>query len=156
MNEPVSIYGNRKLLTAAAVALGVIAAVVVVRTIAAGSIGMTIFLTALFGLPLAYYVARLFRRGPAVVIGPDGLSGTRVGRTIPWASISNIHATRQRGAYGVYHDVIVSVRGAETVEFSIDLLTMRWSDVVALLQERFGRRVETRRQTMLSVLRAWA
>jgi hypothetical protein len=161
MNQPVNIYGNRKLQAAAALALAAVTCLVVARAIAAGSVGMTIFLTLVFALPLAYYVARLLRRRPAVVIGPEGIGGTRVGRTISWESISGIHATRQRGAYGVYHEVVVQVRseGArqlETIEFSIDLLAMRWSEIVTLLQERFGRRIETRRQTLLTVLRAWA
>jgi hypothetical protein len=169
MNKPLSIYGNRRLLASAAIFLGLITVLVVWRAFAAGSVGMAIFLAVLFGLPLACYVAALLRRGPAVVIGPAGLSGSRVGRTIRWASISDIHATRHRGAFGVYHDVVVRVKRAdpsrrddrraplassaptETVEFSIDLLTMRSSDIVALLQERIGRTVETKRQTLVSV-----
>jgi hypothetical protein len=160
MNESISIYGNRKLLASGVTFLGVMTVLVVSRAItASSSVGMTIFLAVLFGVPLAFCVAALLRRGPAVVIGPAGLSGSRVGRTIRWASISDIQATRHRGAFGVYHDVVLRVKRADassaaTVEFSIDLLTMRSSDVVALLQERMGHVVETKPQTLRSALRA--
>jgi hypothetical protein len=167
MNEPLSIYGNRKLLASAAIFLGLMTVLVLWRAFAAGSVGMAIFLTVLFSLPLACYLAALFRRRPAVVIGPAGLGGSRVGCTIGWASIGDIHARRQWGPFGVYHDVVVRVNRAdpsrpehgrapfassaptETVEFSIDLLTVRPSDIVALLQERIGRTVEMKRQTLI-------
>jgi len=172
VGEPVRININRKLFGAATVFLGVIGGGAISREISAGSVGVAIIIAIVFGGSFAYYARGFIRPDPAIVINAEGLGGLRVGRTIPWGSISDIYATKRQGTFGVIHQLVLTVRrddpppmedslglltsrvSTETVEFSIDQLVMPWNEIVELMQDRLGRDVPTKRETFLSAIRA--
>ncbi|HST56707.1 MAG TPA: hypothetical protein VLJ42_12545 [Solirubrobacteraceae bacterium] len=170
MNETVGIHINRKLFGLAALGFGVVGVGIVSREISAGSVGVAAIIVTLFGGFFAYYVRGFMRRGPVLVIDADGLSGSRVGCAIRWTSAGDIHLKERQGSFGIYHHLIVTVRREdqpqvedavglltsripiETVEFSIDQLSMPWSEIVTLVQERLGRNVSKKRETWLSAI----
>jgi hypothetical protein len=168
----VRIQLNRKLFAAAALFLGAITAVGLSRAVAAGDIVAALITLVALGGPCAIYVRGLFRRGPAIIIDSNGLAGFRTPRAIHWGDVSDIHLSQRQGLFGVYHRLVLTVRQEdgppvedshgllssrvpiETVDFSIDQLAMPWSEIVALVQERVGRNVSTKRETWISAVRA--
>lgn len=168
---PLYIGINRKLFVTAAVLLIVVGAGAISREITKGSVGVAIVIVIVFSGPCFYYVRGLVRRGSAIVIGPEELGGFRVGRTIPWESVSDIYVTQRQGIFGVHHRLVVTVRRddlppvndslglltqrvtTETIEFSIDQLAVPWNKIVDLLQGRLGRGVSTKKETFLSAVR---
>jgi hypothetical protein len=167
----VSIRVNRKLFALAVIFLSVIVAVGLSRAASSGNVVAALIVLVVIGGPCLLYVRGLFRRGPAIIISSEGLGGFRVGRIVPWASVSDIHVAQQQSIFGVTHQLVLTVRRddrapikdslglltsripTETVEFSIDQLAMPWSEIVALVQDRLGRDISTKRQTLISAVR---
>lgn len=151
---------------------GVIGGGAISREISTGSVGVAIIITVVFGGSFAYYAWGLVRRGPAIVVSAEGLGGFRVGRTVPWGNISDIYTTKRQGAFGVVHQLVLTVRRddgppvqdslglltsrvpTEIIEFSINQLAMPWNEIVELVQDRLGRSIPTRRETLISAIRA--
>lgn len=163
---------NRKLFTAAAFFLGILTVAGMSRAVSAGNVVAAAITLVAVGGPCAIYVRGLLRRGPAIIIDSDGLAGFRVPRTIYWADVSDIHLSQRQSAFVAYHRLVVTLRGedqppiedshglltsrvpTETIDFSIDLLAIPWTEAVALVQERFGRNISTKRETLISAVRA--
>ncbi len=164
MNEAVRIHVNRKLFGLAAVGFGVVGIGTLSREISAGSFGVAAIILILFGGGFAYYARGFVRRGPVIVIDPDGLSGVRIGQMIRWTSIGDVHVTKRQGVFGEYHHLVITVRRedrpstedsrglwtsrvpTETVDFSIDLLAMPWGEVVAAVEGHLEKDIATRKQ----------
>jgi hypothetical protein len=170
--EAVRIQLNRKLYAPAACFLGILMVAGLSRAVAAGNVVAALLIVVALGGPCAIYVRGLLRRGTALIIDSDGLAGFRTPRAIRWSDVSDIHVSQQQSPFGVYHRLVLIVRREdgppledsrgllssrvpiETVDFSIDQLTMPWSEIVALVQERLGRSVSTKAETWLSTVRA--
>jgi hypothetical protein len=171
-SDNVSIRLNRKLFTLAAIFFGFVMAIALSRSVASGNVLAALIALVVIGAPCVYAVYGALRRGYALVIDSGGLSGFRAGRAIKWTDVSDVHISQRQSAFGVYHNLVLTVRRegqppvedplglltsrvqTETVEFSIDQLAMPWSEIVALVQERLGRNVSTKRETWLSAIRA--
>jgi hypothetical protein len=169
---PISIRLNRKLFALAAAGFGVVTAIGLSRALTSGNVVGALIALIVLGGPCLLYVRGLFRRGSAIIVGCDALAGFRVGRTIQWADVSDVHVSQRQGAFGVHHNLVLIVRRegqppvedsiglltsrvqTETVEFSIDQLAIPSSEIVALVQERLGRNVATKRETWISAVRA--
>jgi hypothetical protein len=163
---------DRKLFALAAFFLGIIMVAGLSRAVSAGNVVAALLIVIVLGGPCAVYVRGLLRRGAALIIDSNGLAGFRTPRAIHWGDVSDIHLSQRQGLFGMYHRLVLTVRQEdrppvedshgllssrvpiETVDFSIDQLTMPWSEIVALVQEQLGRNVSTKRETWLSAVRA--
>jgi hypothetical protein len=172
MSGPVNISFNRRLSFAAAMLAGVLAVVGIDRGIHSGSVFLVIMGVVIAGLPCFFYTRLTFRRRPYIVIDDKALVVDRRGVGFPWRRTvvqwSNVFEAvlRQRqGAFGMSHDLVLVVRRedkpqegstgrlqtsrvpVETIDLSLDLLTIPWGEIIALVQERLGKDVLTTHET---------
>jgi hypothetical protein len=174
MHEPVKIGFNRRLTIPATALFAVLAVVGIERGIAAHSVFALIMGIVIAGLPCLYYARLALRRGPYIVVSDTGIVVDRRGvghpwrRTIVhWSSVFEAEMQQRQGAFGVSHDLVLIVRRedkpceedasglrasrvpVETVGLSIDMLTMPWGDIVALIQQRLGKPIAVKQEAGL-------
>lgn len=167
----VSIGVNRKLFALAAIFFALVTAVGLSRAASSGNLVAALIIIGVIGIPCVLYTRGLWRRGPAISIGSEALGGFRVNRSIPWASIGDIYVSEQQSLFGMSHELVLRVRGdeharvqdsselltsrvpTETVAFSIDQLAVPWNEIVILMEHRLGRRVATKRDTVITAAR---
>lgn len=117
------------------------------------------------GVPLIFYLAHAFRRRPVLVIEDDTFTDGRSGEIVPWDSIFEAHLRQRQGVFGVYHHLIFTIRRespsrdleqltssrmpVHTLRLPIDQLSMGWSDIVTLVQERLGKPIAVKHEAGL-------
>jgi hypothetical protein len=90
----------------------------------------------------------------------DGKSGD----VVPWDSVFEVHLRQRQGVFGVYHHLVFTIRRekpstevdsealstsrvpVQTLRVPIDQLSMGWSDIVTLVQERLGKPIAVRHE----------
>jgi hypothetical protein len=90
----------------------------------------------------------------------DGKSG----EVVPWDSVFEVHLRQRQGVFGVYHHLVFTIRREtstevdseelitsrvpiQTLRMPIDQLSMGWSDIVSLVQERLGKPIAVHHET---------
>jgi hypothetical protein len=156
---------NRRLAIAATLFIGVILFAGISRAVATDNIEATVLVAVFIGLPFAYYMRRAFQRRPVLVLGDRALTIGRSGQVIPWDTVFEVHLRQRQSVFGVYHHLVLTVQPdvapqddrslamlktskvpVETVRQPIDQLSMSWSDILALVQQRLGKDIPTRRE----------
>lgn len=164
----ISVGVNRRLAFAVAVFFGVILFGAISRTVTTNNIEATVIVVIFIGVPFAYYMRRTFQRRPVLVLGDHALTIGRSRQVIPWDTIFEVHLRQRQSIFGVYHHLVLTVqRGDEsqdegslaelktskvsvqTVRQPIDQLSISWSDILALVQQRLGKDIPTRREAGL-------
>ena len=146
---PIQISMNRLLTGAIASVFVLVAGIAGQREIAAHSPGMAVFLIVFFGAVAVVYGRWTFERGPRLVIDETGITDVRRARLMPWADIASIALLKRQRPFGEFHSLRVAFREPATpshIDLRIDMLSMRWPQIVELVAERSGRPVQTRRQ----------
>jgi hypothetical protein len=135
---------NRKLFGVAVVFFGALAAGGLSRETSAGSVIGTIIVVVVFGLPCLFYAGGLLKGGPAIIVDAAGLTDRRSGRAVSWATTSTIVLRQRQGVFGEYHHLVCTTTTGDTVELSIDQLSLGWRTVVSAVEERANMTVTTR------------
>jgi hypothetical protein len=90
----------------------------------------------------------------------DGKSGD----VVPWDSVFEVYLRQRQGAFSVYHHLVFTIRRekpstevdsqalitsrvpVQTLRVPIDQLSMGWSDIVTIVQERLGKPIAVRHE----------
>jgi hypothetical protein len=171
-NDTVEIRLNRGLFLLVTIFFAAAIAVGLARAITAGNGVAALIVLVVLGGPYLLYARGLLRRGAAIVLESDALSGFRVGRRICWTDVGDIYVSQRQGAFNAYHHLVLTVRRedgppaqdasglltsrvpVETVELSIDQLAMPWEKIVTLVEDRYGEKLASRREAGLFGRRA--
>lgn len=155
---------NRRLAFAVAVFFGVIFFGAISRAVATNNIEAIIIVVIFIGVPFAYYARRALQQRPVLVLGDRALTIGRSRQVIPWDTVFGVYLRQRQSIFGVYHHLVFTIRHdrlpndqdldkltssrvpVQTVRMSIDQLSMSWSDIVALVQQRLGKEISTRRE----------
>ena len=140
---------NRKLFGFATIFFGALLAGGLSREISGSSITGVILVLVVFGLPSFFY-ARGLGRGPVIIIDADGLTDLRSGRVVRWATTSTIILRQRQGVFGEYHHLVCTAATGESIDLSIDQLSLGWKSVVSAVEDRAGRSVTTLRERGLA------
>lgn len=145
-DDELRIGRNRKLFGIATIFFGASMIGGVSREISAGSITDVILVLIVFGLPCLFYMRGLLQSGPVIVIDADGLTDRRSGRAVRWATTGTIALRQRQGVFGEYHHLVCTAATGESVDLSIDQLSLGWKSVVSAVEERAGRSVTMLRE----------
>lgn len=164
-NQPIRIGYNRMAALGPAALFGVIVIFGAKRSIeAANAVGVLIILVVI-GPLFVLFAARVFRRRPTIVLDNRGIIVGRSSEIIPWESIFEARLLERQGVV-VFHKLMLTVQhqgegeshgdesvttlttskvAVQTVEISLDQLSMSWGDIMALVQERLGKHIPSKR-----------
>jgi hypothetical protein len=141
------------------------AAVIAVGVSRAHSTSSVVILVVVLSAPLIYFLGQVLRRGPVLVFDDASFTNCKAGEVIPWDSVFEVYLRQRQGIFGVYHHLVFSIRReapsrdleqltssrvpVQTLRLPIDQLSMGWSDIVTLVQERLGKPIAVRHETGL-------
>ena len=155
---------NRRLALAAALFIGVIFFSGISHAVATDNIEAAVLVGVFIGLPFAYYMRRTLQRHPVLVLDDRALTIGRSRQVIPWDTVFEVHLRQRQSIFGVYHHLVLTLQAdrpqdegslselktskvaVQTVRQPIDQLSMSWRDIVALVQQRVGKDIPTRRE----------
>jgi hypothetical protein len=173
VDQRIRIHFNRRIAFGAAALFGFLIVIGTEREIQAHSVLGSLFVIGFFGLFFVISSLRLLQRRPVLVIDDHTFTVGRSHqvipwrplRIIPWDTIFEAHLLERKGVLVVFHELVLTIRGdndlqgeeslaelrtskvaVQTVEVSLDQLSMSWSDIVGLAQERLGKNIPTRHQ----------
>lgn len=145
-SSPLVVRNNRKLNAACAVFMALLAANGLEAALSGSTSAVIagVLLAALFGW-IALRFARCALEGePVLVVDGGGFSTPSTGR-IPWDVVAQVRVRDRKGRYGEsYYGLVFELTteaGREDVEVDLQMLSMRWNDVAAEVQNRLGRRL---------------
>jgi len=111
--------------------------------------------------PAAALMVRVARaRRPVLVIDRDGLSVVSAGKAVRWSSVTRISVEERAGVFGTSRHFLSCAfhpgasdlsdgRGADaqsavdSVDVSLDMLSMRWTEIVVAIEARLGRSLDS-------------
>ena len=161
-NDPISVRFDRRKALVYTLLFGCAMVVCLSRT---NGVSATLIVIVVLSIPLAIAFSQLLRRGPVFVINDATFTDCKSGQVIPWDDIFEIYLRQRQGVFGVYHHLVFTIRSepggrdlntlssstvpVQTLRRSIDLLSMGWSDIVALVQERLGKPIAVKHEAGL-------
>ncbi|MEA2168359.1 MAG: hypothetical protein QOF76_1659 [Solirubrobacteraceae bacterium] len=163
MSETIHIGVGRRTVAAAAAFFGLFTVIGVSRGWNAHSTTAVVIVAVACGVPFAYYARETLRRGPVLVLDSNAMELVQSRRVIRWGDVADLYARRSQGVFGEHHQLVLVVRAPspgddrpprsvadgrmdETIEFSLDQLSLAWEPIVSLVGERLGRDVPVRRE----------
>lgn len=102
-----------------------------------------------------------------LVIDDDTFRDGRSGEVVRWESVFEVYLRQRQGVFGVYHHLVFIIRRetlpteidsdnlitsqvpVQTLRLPIDQLSIGWSDIVALVQERLGKPIAVKQEAGL-------
>jgi hypothetical protein len=148
---------NRRRSTGFALFVGVLTTVGLARAIAAHSTAGIVIALVIGGIPFAFSASLAVRRRPALVIDDKALTDGRSGRIVPWDTVTAVRVGIERGMFGESHHLVLTLAQSglpaprrfittnatnpSEVDIDLDWLAIPWTEVVSVVEERFGRRV---------------
>jgi hypothetical protein len=113
-------------------------------------------------VPLLIALSQVLRRGPVLIFDDTTFTDCKSGDVIPWDSVFDVYLRQRQGIFGVYHHLVFHIRReavsrdleqltssrvpVQTLRRSIDQLSIGWSDIVTLVQERLGKPIPVRHE----------
>jgi hypothetical protein len=110
-------------------------------------------------------LSQVLRRGPVLIFDDTTFTDCKSGDVIPWDSVFDVYLRQRQGIFGVYHHLVFTIRRevlprgleqltssrvpVQTLRRSIDQLSMGWSDIVTLVQERLGKPIAVKHEAGL-------
>lgn len=117
-----------------------------------------VILLVVIGMPLIFFLAQALRRGPVLIFDDNAFTDCKSGEVIPWDNVFEVYLRQRQGVFGVYHHLVFTIRREKSSESGVDLdelatsqmpvqtlrrpidhLSIGWSDIVTLVQERLGK-----------------
>jgi hypothetical protein len=151
---PISVRFDRRKALASVLLFAAVMAIGVSRVPDTSS---AVILIVVLSVPLVYFVGQVLRRGPVLVFDDATFTNCKAGEVVPWDSVFDVHLRQRQGIFGVYHHLVFTIRREkpstevdseelitsrvpiQTLRMPIDQLSLGWSDIVSLVQERLGK-----------------
>jgi len=147
MNEQISIGFSRRLPSAFAFLFAVLAVSGVWQAISSHEALRALIVLVTFGGMSVVYTVLLLYRHAVLLLDEDGLTDVRGGIVVRWHDIEAVHVAERHRLFDHYHDLVLTDARGQTLSLSLDQLTRKWMDVVALIEGRIGGQVPIRRET---------
>lgn len=158
-DSPVYVRFDRRKALASVLLFAAVMAVGVSRAHRASGI---VILVVVLSIPLIYFLTRVLRQGPVFVLGDAKFTDCKSGESYLWDDVFEVYLRQRQGIFGVYHHLVFTIRrepgvrdldilsssqmSVQTLRRSIDQMSIGWSDIVALVQQRLGKDIPTRRE----------
>jgi hypothetical protein len=157
-DAPIDVMPNRQRAIGAGVFLAALTFLALWQAARGGNVGVALFALLLGGLPAGFFIGYGARRCPVIVIGEEGLTDGRSGRTAPWSTIDSMSVRVSRGLFGEYHHLVVALSNESpdprrqpfitlrawdprAFDIPVDWLALPWREVVAVVEQTSGRHV---------------
>jgi hypothetical protein len=115
--------------------------------------------------PLLIALSHVLRRRPVLILDDTTFTDGKSGEVIRWDDVFDVYLRQRQGIFGAYHHLVFTIRRepppqdleqlassrlpVQTLRRSIDQLSIGWSDIVALVQERLGKPIAVRHEAGL-------
>ena len=141
--------------------------VAVIGVSRAHNVSQALIIVGVLAIPLTVYLTHAFRQRPMLVIDDDTFRDGRSGEVVRWESVFEVYLRQRQGVFGVYHHLVFIIRRetlpteidsdnlitsqvpVQTLRLPIDQLSIGWSDIVALVQERLGKPIAVKQEAGL-------
>jgi len=143
------------------------ALIVVIGVSRAHSVSQALIILGVLGAPLILYLIHAFRRRPMLILDDATFTDGKSGDVVLWENVFEVHLRQRQGVFGVYHHLVFTIRREapstevdsdklitsrvppQTLRVPIDQLSMGWSDIVGLVQERLGKPIAVKHEAGL-------
>lgn len=168
MSQSIEIGYNRATAFGTSALFGVVLIGGAMRSIDASNVLGVLIVVIFIGPLFVLFATRLLQRRPTLILDDNGITVGRSRQVIPWETIFEAYLLERQG-FVVFHKLMLTIQGenepqreanlselrtskvaVQTIEVSLDQLSMSWGEIVKLVQDRLGQNIPARRVSALN------
>jgi hypothetical protein len=163
-DQPIYVRENRGFVVGGAILFGLLTLSAIGGIVTGRGVAADLLILIITAPPFVFYLARSIRRAPVLVLEAVVLVDVRGHKTVRWDSVVEAYVNEWRGLYRITHHELViggtvesTADGVEVpaeadgmrriVIGSIDQLSLPWSEIATLVEERLPSNVELKRES---------